>query len=364
MTLTNYLKPPKNPLDSTKPLELPSTLFEKMSEENAIWLSNNPPKGITDANSWRAAVLTRYAQNNLADKNREVAGKIVKEFNEWLLGKHPLYNRSNPPATNATWWGKRRLVGDDIDIYFTNIVGAQSDFIKKLTLLRGQIPENLPDAWLYFVFFVYDWPNMPDGWTPDKMFFDEIKMFYDLTKQGGNIENQKWPSIRDGKQVWVTAHDENGLPEYITSVLPQNSEARPRFIGGQLSTKKLVKYQNRRNPNLGNNGGGGSGGGDDGNLGPGNPPNGGTGLNPEPNVQDIEENDDDEFQEVREQFDEEEEEQILEPRRNQTDRQRDELTQNIIELNKGIDKLFDVVSASNRGKFFFLKKKKKKKKKS
>jgi hypothetical protein len=230
--LGNYLKAAPHPLSTTKPLEIPDTLFERLSEEVAIELADDPPNEV-DRTAWRNAVLTRYAQDNLATKDREVAGRMVKEFNEWILGKHPKYNIKDAPKNKPTWWGRRRLVGEDFDIYFKNILKNQADFIEKLSILRIGIPENLPDAWLYFIFFVYEWPNMPNGWTPDKLFFDEMKSFYNWT------EGKNWKSILDtDKDVPITG------PSVVTAEV-QELEAAPRFIGGTISEDKLLNFRDR-----------------------------------------------------------------------------------------------------------------------
>jgi hypothetical protein len=231
--LGNYLKAAPHPLSTTKPLEIPDTLFERLSEEVAIKLAEDPPEGV-DRNSWKNAILTRYAQDNLATKDREVAGRMVKEFNEWILGKHPRYNIKNAPKNKPTWWGRRRLVGEDFDIYFSNILKNQADFIEKLSILRIGIPENLPDAWLYFIFFVYEWPNMDDGWTPDKLFFDEMKSFYNWT------EKKTWKSIIDTDQdVPITG------PSVVKAEV-QELEAAPRFIGGTIKNDKLLIFPDRK----------------------------------------------------------------------------------------------------------------------
>lgn len=233
--LGNYLQAPPDPLSTTKPLQIPDTLFERLSEEVAIKLADDPPNGV-DRNSWKNAILTRYAQDNLATKDREVAGRMVKEFNDWILGKHPKYNLKNPPKSKPTWWGRRRLVGQDFDIYFSNILKNQSDFIEKLSILRIGIPENLPDAWLYFIFFVYEWPNMGDGWTPDKLFFDEMKSFYNWS------QGKTWKSILDtDKDVPITGPS----VEELGSNDGQDSEVRPRAIGGAIEEDKLLTFPDR-----------------------------------------------------------------------------------------------------------------------
>ena len=233
--LGNFLQAPPHPLTTTKPLEVPDTLFERLSEEVAIELADEAPVGV-DKVSWKNAILTRYAQDNLATKDREVAGRLVKEFNDWVLGKHPKYNIKDAKQSKPTWWGRRRLVGEDFDIYFSNILKNQSDFIEKLAMLRIGIPENLPDAWLYFIFFVYEWPNMGDDWTPDKLFFDDMKTFYNWS------QGKTWKSILDtDKDVPITGPNVDQLQD--TDL--QDSEVRPRAIGGAIAEDKLLTFPNR-----------------------------------------------------------------------------------------------------------------------
>lgn len=233
--LGNFLQPPPDPLSSTKPLQVPDTLFERLSEETAISVSNQPPAGV-DKDSWRKAILTRYAQDNLATKNREVAGRMVKEFNEWIMGKHPKYNKKDAKKSQPTWWGRRRLVGPDFDLYISNILKSQSDFIQKLAILRIGIPENIVDAWMYFTFYVYEWPNMPNGWTPDKLYFDEMKSFYEWS------ENKTWKSILDtDKDVKITSDN-------VVEAESQDDEARPRAIGGTISNSDVLTFNNRNQP--------------------------------------------------------------------------------------------------------------------
>jgi hypothetical protein len=231
--MANFLKAKSHPIKETETLQIPKALFSELTEETYKDLLKKPPQFVpaSQINDFRNALTTRMAQIKLAERDRETAETVVEEFNLWIMGKHPIFNISSSNVgalkNSATWWGRRRLVGQDFDIYWENMITEEQDYLKALALLKCEIPDNMPKAWLYFIFFVYKWPH---GKSPDRMYLDQLKTYMSDWAQGS-----KWNTVSGNRIVNQTIV----LPEHDAKADPQDEEAVPRFIGYGQTTGRL-----------------------------------------------------------------------------------------------------------------------------
>ncbi len=241
------LKPEPSPIKGIRQrgLTIPRSFFSSLKRVNERKLLASKPDDLDVSNDvWQRSVTAILAQERLASCNRELAEKVKHEFNYWLLGKST-YNKEKPSKDDPTFWGRRKLIGPEIDLYFKNIVEAEHEFLGELTKLRLNIPNKLIDAWIYFVFFVYEWPNDE---TPDKSYFDWIKAYWP-----GWGPDKKWKNIKKLSKETSMVREENDY-----EAQPQDDEAIPRYIGSG------IRPEDRGVPVCGvnRNRGGGGGGGD------------------------------------------------------------------------------------------------------
>lgn len=80
--------------------------------------------------------------------NQDIDADYIAEFRDFLLGKSK-YN-------NVIHWGRRKLIGDDIDRYLEAVFDKKAEFDKLVLKFKttGYIPSNLDEAWFYFNFIL------------------------------------------------------------------------------------------------------------------------------------------------------------------------------------------------------------------
>lgn len=77
----------------------------------------------------------------------EKKAEVMAQFRDFLLGKSK-WNEN----LDLVPWGKKKLVGDDIDVYLEDMIDAKLAFDKEvhMSVNIGQIPRTLRQAWVYF----------------------------------------------------------------------------------------------------------------------------------------------------------------------------------------------------------------------
>lgn len=98
------------------------------------------------------AYVTQLAILREQQSQESLTGEYINEFYLWLEGK----SKYNDPK--RTPWGRKPLAGASIKEFLREFYVAKHNFILRVAMLRGFIPQTIDDAWLYYKFFV----NAPD----------------------------------------------------------------------------------------------------------------------------------------------------------------------------------------------------------
>lgn len=108
-------------------------------------------------------------QQEIVSHSEQADTQVMAEFRDFLLGKSK-FNED----TNVVPWGKRKLVGEDIDAYLEAVMTAKFEYDKKIGKMRdyGMAPRTLEDAWLYFCF------NLLKRDIPEELYLKTWAQFY------------------------------------------------------------------------------------------------------------------------------------------------------------------------------------------
>jgi len=264
---------PKSPLKELDEGKIPDVLakewFEKKMKITTKWLIDQQlaarRAGRTeDEENYRVrleALNVFYMQHKMAEWEGEKQEEIMAQFRDFLLGKSKWNDKEKEPKT-PIHWGKRKLVGDDIDVYLEATMDAKYEFDKTYNMVcnTGKIPSNLREAWMFFCYKLKRGNKVPTD-----MFLKTWEAFYPSPMTTPNPDPT--PTRDGGPPV---------LPPRDTWPI-QDPEIRDRLLGPpEGHYKKNNTFQNWGQP-LGGAGGGnidvgansGGNGGDDGGGGGG-----------------------------------------------------------------------------------------------
>lgn len=108
-------------------------------------------------------------QQEILTHGEAADSEVMGEFRDFLLGKSKFNNDSK-----LVPWGRRKLVGEDIDAYLEAVMTAKFQYDKKIGMMRdmGMAPRTIEDAWLYFCFFLLKRD------IPEELFLKTWAQFY------------------------------------------------------------------------------------------------------------------------------------------------------------------------------------------
>jgi len=197
-------KGPMEPLAKLKK-ELEIKTLRRMAKDIG---TTNPP-GVTpqEKKSRIKSMYTRMAQLEQQDVEQKVDSMFVNDFILWLQGKSyynsydPQLAARNPRSKDAalaekTPWGKKKLVGDSIDVYLKSFATSKIDLNKKMAKMRAVIPNDIWDAWLYYKYLVRDVePNPEDLFLPEMNYWtSQPPMTTDGTIPDKGDQQDKYPA--------------------------------------------------------------------------------------------------------------------------------------------------------------------------
>ncbi len=153
---------PKSPLVELSEGKIPDSLtkewFEKKMKITTKWLLDQQRTARTeqDRENYRVrleALNVFYMQHKMAEWEGEKQEELMAQFRDFLLGKSKWNDKEIEPKT-PIHWGKRRLIGEDIDVYLEATMDAKYEFDKTFNLVcnTGKIPSNLREAWMFFCY--------------------------------------------------------------------------------------------------------------------------------------------------------------------------------------------------------------------
>lgn len=241
-----FFQNPQNPIKQARGKNIPGVILQKLRDEKYQQKSELSPKHFVSLNTpveddpqaWKQAIYTAWAQEKLAEMDREIADDVITHFNEWIDGKSKDYNL--PVASSnkdmPSWWGRRKLVGKDFDAYKRHYLKKQQAYIRALQELRWEIPDTLPKAWIYFLLFVFKWP---DRKTADKLYLDEFMTYF----PGWVNEDSEWADIDDPSKTMPVADK-----KYTASAPQDYCDSVPRTMGGSVPSDS---QENQELPNMG-----------------------------------------------------------------------------------------------------------------
>lgn len=254
-------QPPQNPITqeiNRKEWGAPPFYKEKFIEDKVAReidsLSNYAKTGDEVAKSKLAAMEFYCVNQEILNTAAEADKKVMESFRDFLLGKsHYNENLKTVP------WGKKKLVGKDIDAYLESMMNAKIAYDRQLVLMDMKgIPSNLQEAWLFFCFKCLNIQMRDDlflrSWS--QYYPDNAPIFSDSTnipasqrdlrdKHGGDIEKDPETVSRkmgyrennDSLPVDSSVHDKNGGTYRITySKLSANFFEYATTFGYDLST--------------------------------------------------------------------------------------------------------------------------------
>lgn len=234
---------PKSPLVELQEGKIPDALskewFERRCKETMSWLNENRNKALTagrtlDAENWKArmdALNVFWMQKQMGDWEGDKQEELMKQFRDFLLGKSKWNEDKNSPI----WWGKRKLVGADIDVYLEATMDAKYEFDKTYNMVcnTGKIPSNLREAWMFFCYKLKRGTKVPTD-----LFLKTWEAFYPapMSEPDPNIDTRAtWQ-----RKPWLV----------------QDSEIKDRLLGPQEGQYKQEDLFPDRGYRSGTSGGG------------------------------------------------------------------------------------------------------------
>lgn len=159
---TTRFTPPSSPIEALSDFKAPFSARKKMMADKTSEVIKELAKRRSDIPTFlpkEEAILAQkeldarikaagvyMAQKEMEQFEGDMDANYQAEFRDFLLGKSK-YNRLVP-------WGRRKLVGDDIDKYLEAVFDKKAEFEKRIGYLKssGLAPSTLEDAWIYYNF--------------------------------------------------------------------------------------------------------------------------------------------------------------------------------------------------------------------
>lgn len=164
-----FFQPPPSPLQEGKEGKIPSALSNRWFHKQAQLTLNKMRQEINDLPKRRdlnqeqrderqqdlesriKALNVAVMQHDMGLWESKKNDDILAEFRDFLLGKS-IWNNDFKKVP----WGRRKLVGRDIDVYLESIMDAKMKYDFELGKMKhlGIIPQGLREAWMYFCYVV------------------------------------------------------------------------------------------------------------------------------------------------------------------------------------------------------------------
>lgn len=225
-------QPPQSPLekeDKSKKLRAPQWyirdrtldfIHDKIDSIRAQF--NNRP--LSDEAKYELRAWTnKLVQVESKALNPDINEEFINDFHDWLLGKS-IFNKDK----RLTPWGTRRLVGKEFDKYFTMFIEKKYEFDARLIKLKMTIPDNLNDAWIYYLYYVRNRE------IPFNLYLPEFGGF--AQEHLATPENNRNMVYHGIQQDWITT-DRRGINYNRDANIPYlfnsqpDEEVRPRNFG-------------------------------------------------------------------------------------------------------------------------------------
>lgn len=210
----NFFKVPPTPLEQVAQ-GIPNFISIPWLEEHAKKKVEEITKDLSiplDERKARVEAINFFIiQKETEGWEEEKKAEVMAQFRDFLLGKSEW--NDNPDLVP---WGRKRLVGKDIEAYIEDMLDAKLTFDKEvhMSVNIGQIPRSLRQAWVYFCFKL---KNNKMG-VPSDMYLKLWETYYPTLspaqKDSLDAKTQQPHPLHENQVLHPTIEQAPGEPEF------------------------------------------------------------------------------------------------------------------------------------------------------